>query len=87
MKKSKDEKGMKMPAFIANLGSVRMQISGNHEIILEGSRGIVEYGDKSIKINAGKYILAFCGRGLHIQCMNDSDMIIHGFVTSIEYIM
>ena len=55
--------------------------------VVEGGKGIVEYGDKSIKINAGKYILAFCGRGLHIQCMNDSDIVIHGFVTSIEYIM
>ncbi len=87
MKKSKGDQGMKMPAFMANLGNVHMDISGNHEIILEGGKGIVEYGDKSIKINAGKYILAFCGRGLHIQCMNDSDIVIHGFVTSIEYIM
>ena len=87
MKKSRDEHRMKMPAFMANLEKVHMQISGNHEVILEGSKGIVEYGDKSIKINTGKYIIAFCGRGLHIQCMDDSDIVIHGFVTSIEYIM
>ena len=71
----------------ANLGGVHMEISGNCEVVLEGSKGVVEYGDSSIKINAGKYIISFQGRGLHIKCMTDCDIVIHGFITSIEYIM
>ena len=71
----------------ANLGSVHMNINGNREVILEGNKGVVEYGDTSIKINTGKYMIAFSGRGLHIKCMTDCDIVIHGFITSIEYIM
>ncbi len=71
----------------ANISSVHMEISGNREIIFEGGRGILEYGDSSIKINTGKYIVSFNGRGLHIKCMNNNDMVIHGFITSIEYII
>ena len=82
MKKNKD-----FYAFTASFGSVHMNINGNREVILEGNRGVVEYGDTSIKINTGKYIISFQGRGLHIKCMTDCDIVIHGFITSIEYIM
>ena len=82
MKKNKD-----ISVLAANLSGVHMEINGNREIILEGSRGVVEYGENSIKINTGKYIISFQGRGLHIKCMNECDTVIHGFITSIEYIM
>lgn len=76
-----------MSVLAANLSAVHMEINGNREVILEGNRNIVEYGDTSIKINTGKYIVGFTGRGLHIQCMRDCDVVIHGFITTIEYIM
>ena len=74
------------PVLAANLGRLHMEISGNREVILEGNRGILEYNDNSIKLSTGKMILAFSGRGMHIKCMNDSELVIHGFITSIEYI-
>ena len=82
MKKNKD-----ISVLAANLSNVHMEINGNREVILEGSRGVVEYSETSIKINTGKYIISFQGRGLHIKCMTDCDIVIHGFITSIEYIM
>ncbi len=74
-------------AFGAHIGGIHMEISGNREIIFEGGKGILEYNEGSIKINAGKYIVGIQGRGLHIRSMNDSDVVIHGFITSIEYII
>ena len=82
MKKNKD-----ISVLAANLSNVHMEVNGNREIILEGSRGVVEYSETSIKINTGKFIISFQGRGLHIKCMTDCDIVIHGFITSIEYIM
>ena len=82
MKKNKD-----ISVLAANLSNVHMEVNGNREIILEGSRGVVEYSETSIKITTGKYIISFQGRGLHIKCMTDCDIVIHGFITSIEYIM
>ena len=82
MKKNKD-----LSVLAANLSNVHREINGNREVILEGSRGVVEYSETSIKINTGKYIISFQGRGLHIKCMTDCDIVIHGFITSIEYIM
>ena len=82
MKKNKD-----ISVLAANLSNVHMEVNGNREVIIEGSRGVVEYSETSIKINTGKYIISFQGRGLHIKCMTDCDIVIHGFITSIEYIM
>ena len=82
MRKSKD-----ISVLAANLSGVHMEVNGNREVVLEGSKGVVEYGENSIKINTGKYIISFQGRGLHIKCMTDCDIVIHGFITSIEYIM
>ncbi len=71
----------------AKLGSVHMEITGNREIIFEGCRGVLEYTDQSIKLNVGKYIVCFEGRGLRIRCMTECDLVICGFITEIRYIM
>ncbi len=75
------------PVIAANLSGVHMEINGNREIIFEGSRGVLEYSETSIKLNAGKYIVCFAGRGLCIKCMTDCDLTIQGFITEIRYIM
>lgn len=86
IKRGEERKGEKT-VFGAHIGAVHMEISGNRELIFEGSRGILEYGESSIKINAGKYIVALHGRGLHIKSMTECDIVINGFITSIEYII
>lgn len=65
--------------------SVHMEISGNRRIILEGCRGILDYGDELIRLSTGQYLIVLRGRGLRIQCMNANDLVITGFVTGLEY--
>lgn len=83
----KRENNVSQPKNNPRLTSLHMEITGNREVILEGNRGILEYTGESIKLNAGKCIIAFCGRGLHIQCMNECDVVVRGFITSIEYLI
>ena len=86
-RKPKDKNNPKVGSVLmAHLGMVHMEISSNREVVFEGSKGIIEYGDSSIKINAGKYVISFNGRNLRIKSMNDCDLVIQGFITSIEYI-
>ncbi len=85
--KKNDKTKKDKSVIMANLSSVHIEISGNREVIFEGSKGILEYSDTAIKINTGKYIVCFNGRGLYIKCMTECDLVIQGFVTSIEYIM
>ncbi len=75
------------PLIAARLHAIHLEISGNREIIVEGSRGILLYREEAIKLNAGNYILSVSGRGLHIKCMSESDLVIQGFITGIEYLI
>ena len=87
MRKDKKDNKKSPYGLIDTSSSVRMSICSNREVIFEGSRGILEYCDSSIKINTGKYIVAFTGRGLHIKTMTEYDICIRGFITSIEYVL
>lgn len=73
--------------YLPQCGAVHCELSGNREAVFEGSRGVLEYNDKSIRINTNNFVVKFCGRGLSIKCLTESSMIIEGFITSIEYIM
>lgn len=69
------------------MSGLRMNICGNTEAVIEGCRGVVEYSDKCIKLNTGRSILSFTGRGLHLKCMSEYSLILEGHILSIEYIM
>ncbi len=87
MKRSDKRKQRPQSILGAHISALHMDISSNREVIFEGNKGILEYNDHSIKINGGKYVVAFHGRGLHIKTMTDCTLVIHGFLTSIEYII
>ena len=36
-----------------------MQLSGNREVLVDGCRGLIEYGDERIKINVGNGTVQF----------------------------
>ena len=63
-----------------------MQFSSNREVTVDGCKGIMEYCTESIKINTGKLIIAFNGRGLNIKCMTETSVIICGYITSVEFL-
>ena len=87
MKNENRKHNRALSAMGARMGAVRLEICGNRELVFGGSRGILEYTATDIRINAGKYIVALRGRGLHIKSMNDTDLVIQGFFTAIEYLM
>lgn len=87
MKTDKDkEKNSDRLPFGEVFSGLRMTVHSNREIDLEGCKGILEYCSDSIKVNAGKFIIAFRGRGMQIKCMSESELIIEGYILGIEYI-
>lgn len=62
------------------------EISANREALIDGCRELLEYSDTSIKINMGKFIAVFLGRGLSIKCLNENSLLIYGYITTIEFI-
>ncbi len=69
------------------LHSFNMTVSDNREIFFEGSKGVLEYNENSVKLNTGRCIVAFSGRGINISRMNEYGLTVSGFITSIEFIM
>lgn len=66
--------------------TARFEISGNREVIVDGCRGVLEYDETKIRINTGKMITCFIGRGLTIKCLSPDSLVIEGFITSIEFV-
>ena len=67
-------------------GSARFEMCGNREVIIEGCRGVLEYDENVVRINTGKMITCFFGRGLTRKCLTTDSLIVEGFITSIEFI-
>lgn len=62
-----------------------IEVSGNHEILIEGSKGVLEYTSEKVRVNTASMLLTVCGRGLNLRCISDSALIIDGFITSLNF--
>lgn len=62
-----------------------IEVSGNHEILIEGSKGVLEYTDEKVRVNTASMLLSIGGRGLNLRCISDSALIIDGFITSLQF--
>lgn len=61
------------------------EMNGNREVIIEGSKGILQYDESVVKVNMGCMITSFYGRKLSIKCFDTDSLIIEGFIVSIEF--
>lgn len=61
------------------------ELSGNRELLIEGSRGVLAYTDESVRVNTASMLLTVAGRGLNLRCISDSALIIDGFITSLSF--
>ena len=63
-----------------------LETVGNRQVTVEGSTGILLYESESIKISAGRMVIAFTGRGLRLRCISGSCVEINGFISNIEFL-
>ena len=64
---------------------VHFEMNGNREVVIEGSKGILQYDESVIKVNMGNMITSFYGRNLAIKCFDIDSLVIEGFIVSIEF--
>ncbi len=82
---SRVEKALELP--VGSLSSAaRIELSGNRRAVVEGCRGIVEYGDETIRLNTESGIVRFLGRSLSMSCMTEDSAVIEGVILSVEYL-
>ncbi|MEG1551625.1 MAG: YabP/YqfC family sporulation protein [Oscillospiraceae bacterium] len=62
-----------------------IEANGNKEFIVEGCKGILEYEENVIKINAGSIVISFLGSDMEIKNYCDDETVIVGNIVSIEF--
>lgn len=70
----------------AIFNTAHFEMNGNTEVVVDGSKGILQYDENIIKINTGKMITIFYGRNLTIKCLTPDSLVVEGFITSIEFV-
>ena len=67
------------------LNGMCMEFNSNREVVLEGSRGVLEYAADAIRVNTAEMIVSFFGRDLDLRCISESALIIGGYITRVEF--
>ena len=66
-------------------GSLHIELSENHEAVIEGCRGVLEYGERLIRISTGNLIVTFRGENLSMGGMDHCNAVVSGNIFSIEF--
>ena len=67
--------------------SCAIQMSSNREILIDGCRGLLEYGDEKIRVNIGNGVVQLVGRNLEIKSLSCKSVVISGYILSVEFEM
>ena len=67
--------------------SVIVTIKGNHQISVEGCRGIIEYTTECIRVNTVRSILTIKGKNMEIREVTMEYVLIEGMILGAEYDM
>lgn len=68
------------------MGALRVTMTGNREAWVENYRGILEYSDNIILLQAKNCQVCFEGKGLSIDYYTNEDMKISGFISCVRYL-
>ena len=85
MKQHQNDNKKKRYSALPSVGAPCIELSGNREVLIEGSRGVLEYSPETIRVNTSDMIMSVFGRGLDLRCISESALIIDGFVTRLEF--
>ncbi len=75
---------MDLPAG-AVTGLAHIEAEGNREIIIDGCKGVLEYGDRAICLNTGKLRVRIRGCDLTITALQNGQAIVKGIIDCIEF--
>lgn len=79
-KKQKILKAAQLP-----LSGVKLRISDDIRVELEGCTGILVYDENEVKLSAGKLSIGFAGSNLQITQYDGNLTIIEGFINAVSY--
>jgi len=75
---------LKLPKDIC-MGALRVTLTGNTEVWVENYRGILEYTENTILLQAKTCQVCFEGTGLSVDYYTNEDMKISGRINAVRY--
>ena len=63
----------------------RLEMSGNHEVFIEGCKSLVSYAEEEIRLDLGIIQATICGANLTLHRMNLEECSITGQIAGIGY--
>lgn len=64
----------------------KIEMLGNREMIVDGCKGVVEYGETLIKLSLGDRVLSLSGDDLIIKSFDSSVAVINGQICDISFV-
>ena len=84
MKNEKD-KNAKRRSLLPPLSAPCIELSGNRELLIEGSKGVLAYAPELIRVNTSDMAISVCGRELNLRCISETSLMIDGYITKLEF--
>lgn len=77
---------LEMPESTILTGGLHIELHANHEALVEGCTGVLEYTDERVRLTAGNLVLQFIGTGLRLCTMDLHSAVVQGTFLSIEFV-
>lgn len=85
MLNSKAKNENKNEGFICETGAPHIEIDGGKICLIEGSKGIIEYSEETVRINCGNLIFQINGFDLILEGMENDRIRVCGKIISTEF--
>ena len=82
---SKEKKKPILNELKAFYAAPEFSLRSNRELVIEGSRGVLEYSPETIRVNTADFVLTVEGRELNLKCISASALIIEGYMTQLSF--
>ena len=83
-------KSLKIPlgaSSLSGIGGVHIELISNKEAIIDGIKGVIEYGETLVKLNIGRGTVEFWGSDMELLSLDESELCIRGRITKLEFCM
>ena len=66
-------------------GLPRIELLGDRELRMESHKGILAYGSEEIHISGGRLVVRVRGTGLELRAMDPAQLLITGRISAVEF--
>ena len=66
-------------------GAGRLTLSAGRRAVIEGGRGLLEYGPERVTVSFGREKLRLSGEGLTLRAMRGGELLVTGRIRNVEW--